>query len=183
MPIGSKTTSSGSLTSTEVILPTSGPSNSIQQKFMLRRANPSSYCASDPRRGTFWDRAKVVKKGPQCCHSASWHVQYFSRRLIEMSLQFLLTLLQSMTLSPSLAQGTLMMWRGREVIVLDPWQIICDEMRRREKRQEEKRWDKKRHDEKRQDGLRLSETNKTRQNELRLDNREEKTKWENIRWD
>ncbi len=160
MPIGSKTTSSGSLTSNEVILPTSGPSNSIQQKFMLRRANPSSYCASDPRRGTFWDRAKAVKKGLQCCHTASRHVQYFSRRLIEMSLQFLLTLLQSMTLSPSLAQGTLMMWRGREDIVLDPWQIIWDERwgeERREKREETRR-DKKRDDEKRQDGLRLSET-------------------------
>ncbi len=121
MPIGSKTISPGSLRITEVILPIPGPSNSIQQKLMLRRANPSSYCASDPRRGTFEIVQKPGKKGPQCCQSASRHVQYFSRRLIEMSLQFLLTLLQFMTLSPSLAQGTLMMWRGREVIVLDPW--------------------------------------------------------------
>lgn len=62
MPIGSKTISSGSLTSTEVILPISGPSNSIQQKFMLRRANPSSYCASDPRRVTFGIARKPGKK-------------------------------------------------------------------------------------------------------------------------
>lgn len=121
MPIGSKTISSGSLTSTEVILPIPGPSNSIQQKLMLRRANPSSYCASDPMRSTLEIVPNPLKKGPQCCQSASWHVQYICRRLTEMSLQFLLTLLQSMTLSPSLAQGTLMMWRGRGVIVLDPW--------------------------------------------------------------
>lgn len=106
MPIGSKTISSGSLTSTEVILPIPGTSNSIQQKLMLRRANPSSYCASDPMRVTLEIVRKWVRKGPQCCQSASQYMQYIRWRLIEMFLQFLLTVLQSMTLPLSLARGT-----------------------------------------------------------------------------
>lgn len=130
MPTGSKTIPSGSLTSAKVILPIHGTSNSIQPKLMLRRANPSSYCASHPTRGTSEMVRERVRKG--------LHVLYISWRLIEMSLQLMLAVLQHMTLSSSLAWGTTTTaWGGRRVMVLD--------LRSRYIKQKRIRWDKRRH--------------------------------------
>lgn len=138
MPTGSKTIPSGSLTSGKVILPIPGTSNSIRPKLMLKRPIPAAIVLQIPW-GTLlrWCESGLGK----VCGVVSLHVLYISGRLIEMSLQLLLTALQHMTLSSTLAWGTTMtVWGRRGVIALDSAWSRYIKKKRWEKREKRSEW-------------------------------------------
>lgn len=136
MPIGSKTISSGSLTSTEVILPIPGPSNSIQQKLMLRRANPSSYCVSDPMRGTLVKKRSAVLS--VCVPARAVHQMKVNRDVPAVSADTI-TVYDSVTITGS--GDTDDVKRKRSYSAGPMTQIMWNKMRKEEMRQEKTQWE------------------------------------------